>query len=431
MENNQNIEQEKNIGDKEDQSSKTIEQASISNEDTNKPKTFMTKKRLVLTIIFLFFSIGFMFITIFPILKINWSLYNKSIGIGLGQNWGFLWLLLILINSFINLNRCFITLLPRINKLGCKISYKDYFVFALVLTFLYSVTPGGLVADPYTMFWLKTYGLTTQKATSVIFSNSLLWQLTQIIINLPFIIICSVFNEPLLVSIDGKVIFILIWVGFAIDVIGTVVLLALNMSKNFHYICSRIFNWFKMKFHMKYHTKEETKEKYKKRAVLKQDFIASIKDWKSTLLIISLFIAGEFLGLLAMIWAMNFVQYGIIASTSRAITFAKIDFNWGWVLVCARLSVPANKINFLPGQAMGYEVVLLKLLSVYSDLKVPVYVPLEQVESMKQTMVSNAVLTGKLFNGWLPALIGIGCFVSLTVKQNRLAKEGKLIQQKY
>jgi len=431
MENNQKIVEEKALVVKEETSSKTIEQASISNEDTNKPKAFMTKKRLILTIVFLVISIGFVFITIFPILKINWSLFNQSIGVGFAQSWGFLWLLLIIINAFINLNRNFITIIPRIKKLGCKISYKDYIIYSLTLSFLYCVTPASLVADPYTMFWLKTYGVTTSRATGILFSNSLLWQFSQIIINLPFLVILCIFREPLLISAEGKTIFILVWVGVAIDVIGFAVLLALNMSKNFHYVCSRIFNWFKKKFRMKYHTKEETKEKYKKRAVLKQDFINSIKDWKTTLLILFLFMLGEFLGLLAMIWAMSFVQYGIIASTSRAITFAKIDFNWGWVLVCARLSVPANKINILPGQAMGYEAVLLKLLSVYSDLKVPVYVPLEQVEPMKQTMVSNAVLTGKLFYGWLPALIGIGCFVSLTVKQNRLAKEGKLIQQKY
>jgi len=408
---------------------KSIEHAADNGgKNSDEPKPFLTKKKIILTLIFVLISIGFVVVTVRPILKVDWNVFNQSVGAGIAKNLGWLWFFLLLVQLFININRGFFTLIPRLRKWGYKISYGDYMLYSLTQYFIMAVSPANFVSDPYTIFWLKTHGVPTSQAVSLLFTNSLLWQISQIVVTLPFFFICCAFSGALIhKSPLDHWLFAMICIGVIIDFVGLIFMFLMNWSKNFHYFCSRIFNWFKKKFHMKYHTKEQIIAKYKDKAVLKQSFIDSMRDWKTTLYILLAWIAGEILGLFAIIFSLCFVQNMVVINAAGQYEIVHVSFNVGWSLVCARLSVPANRLNFLPGQAMGYEAALVELLDVYGGWKIAANITPEQKSHVSITVVRNSVLTGKIFLAWLPAVIGIGGFAVLTKQQIKLSNQGKLI----
>lgn len=392
-----------------------------------KPKHFLTKGKIIFIVVFALISIGCTLITIFPILNVNWHDFNRSFALSFTQKIGVLWLFLILVSAFININRNFITLLPRIRAFGYHISYKDSLIFGTVINFLMVLTPLNFVSDPYTVFWMKTKGVPISRATSILFSNTLIWQVAQIIVNIPFFTICAINANLLLVDAEGTALFTMICIGVAFDIIGLVLMFLINFSKNFHYFCARVFNWFKKIFKMKYSTKEQTAEKYKKRAVMKQDFIASMKDKKTTSWILFLWVAGEVLNMFYMPFCLYFMQYFAL-NKSGIEQIVQASFNFGWTFTSSRLAVCANRINFLPGQAMGLEASLVKLLNVYSDFKIIPSTGLTStdINNIKMSVSKNAVVLSKMFVTWLPAFIGLFGFIVLTKQQIKQSKQGKL-----
>lgn len=417
--------------------SKSIEtKAENPNSDESKPKSFLTKKKIIWAAVFFAVSLVLVGLTIRYVLKIEWNSFFQAIRAGFDHKIGILWFFLLLCTSFLNVLRCFITLMPRIKKLGVNISWGDYLLYGITVCFLGQVTPSSLITDPYTIFWMKTHGISTSKCASILFTNTLFWQVGQIILTLPPLIICIINRHTMWEYFSGgiaagKTIYSLIIIGCIIDYIGLAFIFLMCVSKRFHYRLSCIFNWFKKKFHMKYHTKPEIVEKYKTQAVIKTDFIEFMKDWKTSLLIFMLFSVGDILATFALGVDLSFVQYASLERLTGVTESVKVPFDWGWIFICGKLSVPANRLNLLPGAALLFEKslsILINSLSGWKPFPPGIYTD-ESIHTAHETIANNGAFMGRCFGGYVPALVGIGGFVALTIQQVRLKKKTDATKQ--
>ncbi len=394
----------------EDPNHKMIEE-SITKPEKN--KGFFTRRNIFLLILFFILSITLLALTIVFILKIDFSNLWHSMSLGFGDKLGGLWFTLLLFYFVWTIFSVFAMVMPRLNKLGYKIPLWEYWLFGLTISFFRATTP-VLFSDPYFVFWLKTKGVPTSRATSLIFSNTLFWQIIQFVVTLPSFIMVSILANELLSSPEGISSFAFLCAGMIIDVFSIVIMFMLNMSKNIHYALSRAFNWVKMKLHMKYHTKQETIEKYKYRETIKRDFIEYLKDWKNTILIMVLLVLGEVITYLSVNLSLHFMRH----YDSSTIT----SFNFGWAFNSANVTFTANRLNFI---APGGEGSLQFFLSTFL-IKLGEFKPSEQPEVVK-SVVNNAILVWRTFASYLPALFGLCGLVGLTSIQVHRYKKNKSI----
>lgn len=393
-----------------------IEESAALDKKNGKNRTFFNKKNIFFLVLFFAISLTLLALTIVFILNINFSQLIASIKIGFGEELGALWfILLIFYFVFIGFS-VYAVVWPRLVKLGYKIPQWEYWLFGLTISFFRATTP-VMFSDPYFIFWLKTKGVPTSRATSILFSNTLIWQIVQFGVTFPSFIMVLITRAPLLTNPSGISAFVLLCAGITIDAFSIAFMFMLNMSKNIHYFMSRCFNWVKQKLHMQYHTKEETKEKYKNKAVMKEHFIEYMKDWKTTLIVFGVFIVGELILYFAVNWALYFVP----TYQEEAVTYYS-TFDFWQTFNCANVTFTANRLNFIAPNGEGSLQFLLSTFLVnlgHFNFKGPI--PDDPSKAIS-SIVNNAILVWRIFGAYLPALFGLGALIGLTTIQARRYK---------
>lgn len=402
---------------------------SVIDSETKKDKTPFSRKNIVLLILFIAISIAILAVTIIFVLDIKFNDLFNAIKLGFTTQLGALWFVLLLAYFAYSIAMNYTTLWVRMRKWGCKVSQLEYWLFASAVSFIRAVTP-PLFSDPYTLFWMKTKGIPTSKATSLIFTNTLFWQITQFLVSFPSFVMILISRDLLLGSWDSTLAFSLLCAGIGIDVICIVFMLLLCMSKTIHYSLSRIFNWFKKKLHMKYHTKAEIAQKYKERATIKRDFIEYLKDWKVSLITLSFFAINEIFVYLAVALSIKFVPFASFSDETLGLSTYKVNFDIGWVFNCANATFKANRLNIFIGGGAGtlewfLSIFLVKMANFnFECISGTAPDPLPTFELAKSTS-GNAILIWRTFGAYLPAVVGLPCLIGMTAKQIREYKSKK------
>ncbi|MBQ0045398.1 MAG: flippase-like domain-containing protein [Mycoplasma sp.] len=387
-------------------------------EDKAENKTFFTKRNVIILIVTALVAIGLTALTFLVIFNPEiWGTFFINIGEGLKVNFGAMWLTFLIIFAIINI---FYNMLPfwlRLNSLGIKINFGQWISFALSISFLKAITPANFIYDPYTVFWLKTQGVSTSRATSMMFSNAFLWQSAVLLIHIPsFALILTRANLLISQSALGVFWLVLMCIGIIIDIIGVLVMALLCFSKKAHYVMSSVFNWFKKKLHMKYHTKAEIEEKYKTKATLKREVIEYYKDWSTTLINIFILVAYELI-----------VYFTLSASLALINANSLFTFDVVYVFHSANMACNANRINIFPAQGAGLEAALLLMLKSLGGIKGGS--TLEDQEKF----IQQGIVLWRAFFTYIPAILGLCGFTGLTIYQVRSFKNkrGSFIENKY
>lgn len=393
---------------------KTIIQANptaetVTIDEKAESKGFFTKRNIIILIITTLLSIALVALTIRFIININWNQFFVSLGGGLKLSLGGLWFFLLLVFMVYTIAYNVLPIWIRLKRLNIKVPFVQYLLFSLAMSFIKAVTPSNFIYDPYTVFWLKTQGVSTSKATSIIFSNGLLWQAMELIIHIPsYIIVMMNYDKLIQVSEgEGIALIFLMSVGLFIDIIGTASMFLLCFSKKMHYLLSVCFNWFKKALRMKYHTKPQIREKYKNRAVLKQDVIGYFKDWKATCVLVFILLSYEL------------CLYFILSPSLLLVNGADIfTFSTVNVYHAANMAFNANRINLIPGLAAGLEWSLLRMLQALGGISGG------QPEDQKE-FISQGIFLWRSFYTYLPCLLGLVGFGVLTGFQIKDYKKKK------
>lgn len=388
-------------------------------EEKSEHKNFFSKRNIILIIITTVLSLGLMAVTVLFIIDMNWINFFKNIGSGLAVGHGVLWFVLLLLFMAFAIAYNYLYIWIRLRRLGIKIPALQYFTFSLSIAFLKGVTPSNFVYDPYTIFWLKTQGVSTSRATSIMFSNALLWQAVQLLIHIPsFIIVMMKADLVLQMNAGGVALIVFMSIGLFVDVIGCLLMVLLCFSKRSHFVLSSIFNWFKKKLHMKYHTKAEIEKKYKTKATIKREVIDFYRNWIDTSFIIVILVAYEL------------ADYYSIA-TALALINGKGDFilnakSINYIYHSANMAFNANRLNIIPAFGVGLEASLLGLINVLGGIQTTTGASVDE-------FVKEGVFLWRSFDTFFPALFGLFAFGGLTIYhiKSYKKKHGSFLESKY
>ena len=251
-----------------------LELQKIDNVNNSNPnnKSFLNTKNIILITLGIILSIVFISLTFIFVLDIKWdALFVQIKNAFTGGRFAGLWLISLLLFLVCRYFFTYIVFTTRLKKIGIKVSFSQKLLYTLTIWFLQGVTPANFVTDPYTVFWLKTQGLPTHKASALVLSTVSIWQLVQIIVTLPsFVFICMEYSS-LIESKGGIYTFWIMVVGLLFDFISLGFLILCMINKHIHMYVSMFFNKIKKILHLKYSTKEEIREKYLVKATLFND----------------------------------------------------------------------------------------------------------------------------------------------------------------
>lgn len=377
-------------------------------EEKAESKSFFTKRNILILVLLTFVSLGLAAVTLFVVFDVEmWQTFFVNIGHGLTVNLGALWLTILICFAIINIAYNMIPIWLRLKHLGVKISWWQWFCFSLTISFLRAVTPANFVYDPYTIFWLKTQGVSTSRGTSIIFSNALMWQSAVLLIHIPSFILILIRGG--LHNMGGTFLIVLMAIGIAVDAIGVLFMVLLCFSKKAHYIISSLFNWLKKKLHLKYHSKAEIIEKYQNKATLRNEVVEYYKDWATTLVILFVLVAYELT-----------VYFTLSASMALLnVQDVKYTFDPIYVFHSANMAFNANRLNLIPGFGIGLEASLLIMLRSLGGIQ-----PDVDSEQCKH-FVEQSIVLWRAFFTYIPAVLGLCAFGTLTGIQVHAYKKNK------
>ena len=204
-----------------------LELQKIDNANNSNPnnKSFLNTKNIILITLGIILSIVFISLTFIFVLDIKWdALFVQIKNAFTGGRFAGLWLISLLLFLVCRYFFTYIVFTTRLKKIGIKVSFSQKLLYTLTIWFLQGVTPANFVTDPYTVFWLKTQGLPTHKASALVLSTVSIWQLVQIIVTLPsFVFICMEYSS-LIESKGGIYTFWIMVVGLLFDFISLFVM---------------------------------------------------------------------------------------------------------------------------------------------------------------------------------------------------------------
>lgn len=385
-------------------------------EDKAEGKGFFTKRNVIILIITSLLSIGLVILTLLFIIPMDWSQFFGSLNAGLKNQLGWLWLTMLILFIFVNFIYNVFPMWVRLKSLGIKIPAVQYFLFAIAISFFKGVTPSNFIYDPYTIFWLKTQGVSTSRASSIMFSGGLLWQGTELLVHIPsFIIVMTKANTLLAAGQAGGItLIVLMALGIVIDILGTLFMVLLCFSRRAHYVMSTIFNKIKKALKMKYHTKEEIAEKYKNKAILRNDTISYFKNWKDTAIICVVLISYDL------------ILFFILNASLELVNINHFAYDPVNVFNATNMAFNANRLNLIPGLAAGLEASLVQMLKALGGIT-------GGSDDDKVEFIKRGIFLWRTFFTYFPCLIGLGGFGVLTGLQIRSykKKKGSFISSKY
>lgn len=392
-----------------------------SMEEKAESKSFFTKRNIVILVLATLVSIGLAAITLGIIFDPSiWGTFFINIGKGIRINFGVMWLTLLIVFAVWNIAYNSLPMWVRLKQMGVKIKWWQYILFSLSVSFFKGVTPANFVYDPYTIFWLKTQGVSTSRATSIMFSNALLWQASVLLVHIPSYVLVMVKYQAMLTLGPGAMALIVFMsIGILVDIIGCLVMALLCFSRHAHIFMSSVFNWFKKKLRLKYSSKAEIIEKYKNKATMRKEVIEFYSDKSSTVIIIFILVAYE-------------LSVYFILSPALALVNADNQFSFDAIYVyhSTNMALNANRLNLVPGFGLGLEPALYGLLKTLGGPNGGITGG-SDAECTK--FIQQGIVLWRAFFTYLPALLGLCAFAGLTSVQVRSYRKNKssFIQEKY
>jgi uncharacterized membrane protein YbhN (UPF0104 family) len=138
----------------------------------------------------------------------------------------------------------------------------------------------------------------------------------------------------------------------AIDICALLFLFIFGFSKRIHVFVSKTFNKIRKTFKLSYLTKTEIIDKYKINAVMKREFLSSLKDWKTSL--------SAFIILLTLSFYSYLCLYICVQMLNNDSSYVVKFMN---VFSSANIANTANKFIPLPSGEGGIEICLIRTLT--------------------------------------------------------------------
>lgn len=376
-------------------------------------KKIYSKKNIFFLFFFFVLSLVLIALAFSLVLKIDVKQFFGAINNGFNRKIGYALFVCFCLEYLWSIAYAFLGFYPRLSKININIPTWEYIIFSLTIAFFKGITPPSIFIDPYTMFWLKTKGLSTDKATSIVITNSLTWQAAALTVTLPSFIYLWTINDgfiKLVQNRDGWFTLITVILGMGFNFLCFFGWFILCWSKKIHFILSRVGNWIKKKFGMKYHTKEQIEQKYQIRATMRNNFINLIKDWKISLICFVLYVGFEIYLYLCICFGMIFTQ-------------ENTNINFYMAFNCANVAVTANTIFFfIPGGILTLDKFLKDLLTLTNCWKNS-----NVNEWEKERITINSIFLWRWFYTYLPTLTGtIGAIPLITIQLIQYKNKKKL-----
>lgn len=281
-------------------------------------------------------------------------------------------------------------------------------MYATTISFLTAVTPANFITDPYTIFWLKTHGISTSKASALTVCNDLLWEISQLLITLPSLIWIItkwsyLFGSQANDVNGGLIVFILMLIGISVNFIALAFMLITGFSRKLHYWIAQIFNRTKKILKLSYHTKQQTYQTYVIEAKLQKEFLSILKLWNTTIITLLIVMINEIYLYFTIILSLQYM------SGWNANPFNINTSNWLRIFNIANVTTTANRFVPLPGGELSIEWIMQELMS--SKIG-----GLPENDDTKH-LIDNSIMIWRCWSSYFPAAIGIFGFSSLTISQ--------------
>lgn len=370
-------------------------------------KVFYSKKKIIIISLSFILAVALIILSFTTLIKVNFNeLFNQFVyAFATPTHIG--WFAVLVVYVFLSFFFNVITFWIRIRKMNIHIPVSQWILLALTIGFLKAVTPANFVYDPYTLFWMRSNGISVGRASAIIFINAWEWQVVQLLITIPSFIIVMQNIHKVFELDNGNIAFTFLILGLVVDVIGCLLMTFLCFSTRIHVFLSSMFNWVKKKLHIPYHTKEQIKEAYQEKALIQKEYINSMKQYKDTILIFTLIFFNEFI-----IYSMVFTSFSFIRPSDTLISFWPI-FN------ATNVVFTANKLIITPGGEFSIEFMMDTFLRASSKLTL--------TDDYKK-FISHGILIWRLFIIYFPCLFGFFCFSATLIShfkknKNSIKKE--------
>lgn len=378
---------------------KTIETASHS-ETKN---LFSTRNIIILCVLFAV-MIGLIIYAALGLLQINFNEMFNTIGKTLSSGGlGGLWLTLLIFFPFIKSFYFSFVYFIRLKEDKIKVSMWEWLFFGGCFLFITSIVPLALGGPMYALFWLKTKGYDTAKATALSMTTGLIGWLMQIIITWPSFIYISTFSG----INDIWNVYWLVVLGIILDMVVTACIFAILFTKKINFWLSYVFNTIKKWLKVSYHTKDQIWKKYYKDETLRRHaYYYFVTKWKGTLAIFAINFVYCF-----SLYGEVYCGFALVATPAE---FAQIDFIT--LFSCTNITITANNFIPLPGGEGTTQLVLTALLSA-TGLNL----------NDDSSTIAYTIMTWRSFTFYLPLVISSIGFGTMIYRHTKNFKKNKIL----
>ncbi|MBP5257041.1 MAG: hypothetical protein J6Y96_01660 [Mycoplasma sp.] len=395
----------------------TFIEPSVQNFDnsTINSKNFFNKKKFAIISLCIIISIILIVLSIIYALKINFSDFFTNVHNAITTNHLVaLWLILLLLFIPYKLYVQITIYVTRLRRLGIKTSFWESILYTLTISFLTTISPGNLLVDPYSAFWLRTQHVEPYKCGAITICTMLIWHTIQILITIPsYVIVCMSYNDFVKSNVtSAKLIFWFVSTGFIVDLITLSILAILGTSRHIHIWISLLWNRIKKIFHFRYLPKHHVIYLYMNQELLKKEFRKQFMDWKISIYCV-------------IVLAIHEIFLYFTAAFALKFSLPKdVDVSILGVFNAANVAITANKFIPIPGGEYTSQQFLSIFCQVLGKVKLDDKKEIEHY-------VNNSVLIWRFVTTYLLSIIGLcGFIVYLTHYISQVRKFRKLIKTK-
>lgn len=375
-------------------------------------KNFFYKKRLLIISLSFILSIALIVLSFFFVIKVNFKELFEQFATAFTLPTHIGWFLLLFAYIFLSFFFNIVTFWIRIRRMNLKIPTSQWILLAMTIGFLKAVTPANFIYDPYTLFWMRSNGISVGRASAIIFINAWEWQVAQLLITLPSFIWIALKTSDVLAIEHGNAAYILLLCGLIVDIAGCFLMTFLCFSTKIHVFLSSVFNWVKKKLHMQYHTKEQIKETYGKKALIQKEYVNSMKQYKDTILIFVMIFMNEFL-----IYSTVYFSLSFIKTFETPVNW----FNYYWTIFnISNVVFTANKLIITPGGEFSIEFMMRIFLKSCGKFQLP-----ETVE--EEQFLGHGILIWRTFSIYLPCFVGFFGFCATLIHHLKNNNQQKVV----
>lgn len=351
----------------------------------NITEKFFTKKKIILTIIFIIVflvSIGISFwgLKIDPI-KI-WNLFIDTFE---KYPLSLLFIFLIILYPITRFLYVISYIRPMMIKNNINLSWLEYLTLFLKVWILNVITPFSSGSEPYVIYWLKSRGLTLNEANRVTIINGFAFGIVEILITIPSFISVSLKYELVTSTTFGTYLYWFIFAGIIINLIVLSTYIIFGFSSRMQYLLSIISNWILMKFRKKHLTKAEIHNKYITNKDFIKELIITLKDYKY---IIPIFISYAFTTIYYYC-----TLYFSIQSLNLGVDYSKFFLE---IFNSINVGITANNFIPIPGAEGTIQVTIISLSNM-----------LNTNLSFDQIYINNVVGFWRIMTTYFPLIISL------------------------